>query len=201
MPYTGDAENAMLTAWAKKEVPTGWQPAFVGLGKQAAAVTGWTTATTVLTKAAHGYAEKDLVELKAATVSSSELVVGRLYYVKVVSAEKIELFDIYAATGTAITVAGATAVELCKIEEATGATYARVAAAWNAAANRLTKSAAAYEVKADTGQVVDYIMYFTAGTAGTAGQVTSLSKVTKETFAAAGIYKVEEGTHDLKAAA
>jgi len=200
MPYTGDFENAALTAMVKKEAPSGWQPSFVGLAKQAAAVT-FTAATTVLTKAAHGYAEKDLVELKAATVGASELVVGRLYYVKVVSTEKIELFDVYALTGTAVTVEGATAVELTKIEEATGATYARVASAWAAAANRRSKSSAAYEVKADAGQVVDYVVYFTAGTAGTAGQVACLSKVTKETFASAGVFKVEEGVLDLRAAA
>lgn len=202
MPYTGDTENAMLTAIVKKEAPTGWQPSFVGIASGGAPVS-FTAATTVLTKAAHGFASKDLVELRAATVGASALVVGRLYYVKEVSAEKLELFDIYALTGTAITVEGASAVELVKIIEATGGApaYARVASAWNAAAERLSKSSAEYEINAASGQAVEYVLYFTGGTAGTAGQVVAAAKVTKETFGAQGIYKVKEGTLDLKAAA
>jgi hypothetical protein len=199
MPYTGDAENAMLTAFVKKEVPT-IQPSFVGAFKAAAAVS-FTAATTVLTKAAHGYSSKDLVELKAATIGASALVVGRMYYVKETATSTIELFDIYALTGTAITVEGATGVELVKLEEATGGApaYARVASTWNAAAERKTKSAAEYEVNMAAAQVVDYVAYFSA--ASGAGTTLAVAKITKETFAAQGILKVKEGALDLAAAA
>jgi hypothetical protein len=199
MPYTGEFENAALTAMLKSEKPTP-QPVAVGLAKGATAVS-FTAATIVLTKAGHGYTSKDVVELKAATVGASALVVGRIYYAKVIGANEIELFDIYALTGTAITVEGATGVELVKIEEDAGATYVRVAVTWNAAAERKAKSAAEYSIKTDAGRVVDYILYFTTTESNKAGQLLAVAKVTKETFGAAGEYKVKEGVLDLAAAA
>jgi hypothetical protein len=199
MPYTGDAENAMLTAFAKKEAPT-VSPTFVGAFKALTAITGWTGATTILTHAAHGLVDKDLVVLNSFT-GGTGLVAKRWYYAKKVGVNEIELYDVYALTGTAVSMVSVTEASISKLEEATGGSpaYARVACVYAAAANRKTVDATEHEVNMAAGQVVDFVGYFSAVSG--AGTTLAGAEVTKETFASQGILKVKEGLLDLAAAA
>lgn len=199
MPYTGEFENAALTAMAKKEAPT-LQPTHVGAFKAATAVTSWTGSGNIFTHTAHGFVDKDLLVLNSFT-GGTALVAKRLYYAKKVGVNEIELFDIYALTGTAVSAASVTEASFSKLEEATGGSpaYARVAVTWNAAAERKTKSVAEYEVNMAAAQVVDFVGYFSA--ASGAGTTLATAEITKETFSSQGVLKVKEGVLDLTAAA
>jgi hypothetical protein len=199
MPYTGEFENAALTAMAKKEAPS-VGVTHVGAGKYATAITTWTGAGNILTHTAHGLVDKDFVVLNSFT-GGTALVAKRLYYVKKVGVNEIELFNVYALTGTAVSAASVTEASISKIEEATGGSpaYARIAVTFAAGADRKTIDSTEREVNMAAGQVVDCNMYFSAVSG--AGTTLATADITKETFAAQGILKVKEGVLDLVAAA
>jgi hypothetical protein len=199
MPYLGDAEHSMLGALTLS---------FLGVAELGAAVTSWTSTGTVLTSgAAHGFVNKDLVMCNSVTGGAegggnNGLIANRVYWVKENSSTKIELFPIYALTGSAESFNTAvTEASFSKIIEASGGTYARVAVTMETAANRKRKSKAAEEpeIKVKAGQVVDFVLFCSAATE--AKTIQAVAKVTKETFAGEGIYKVKEATADQTAAA
>jgi hypothetical protein len=193
MPYTGEAKNAMLAALATGSPKAGW----VGLFVAEPALTGWTGTGSILTRAGHGLVDKDLVVLNTVT-GGAGLVAERLYYVHKVSTSEIELFAVYALTAPAEAfTTNVTEASISKLVEASGGSpaYKRVAAAFGAAAKGVVEDKTERELNCASGQAVDYIGYFSAETG--AGTCLSVAKVTHESFASQGLYKVREGSLDL----
>lgn len=205
--YSTAARDLMLNALkgTNPSVPI----THAGLATAGAGISGVTgvAATDVLTKAASGLANGDLVLLTALT-GGAGLVAGdagnanelaRPYFVIGFSGSTFQLSLTSGGSAVDFTT-DITVLTIIKLTELSGGSpaYARKAIAYAASSGGLmddSTNGAVFDVAAAA--VVDYVTYHSASSAGT---LMALDKVTQETFGAQGTYTLTDSKLDLLAA-
>lgn len=199
MPVTGEFRNAALNAMTAGTKPS-LLTEYLSLGENSgAATTGWKSiSTTELEKTAHGYNTGDLVVLSAITGGGSEggsagLKEERPYIVEKISANVVKLSQ--TATISAEVFASVSAATAQKIVEI--AVTARIKTTLATAAKGVAEDGTARVISVPA-CTVNWILYMNALTETIAkGALHGISKVTAETFAAAGKYEVTSSKLDL----
>lgn len=197
MPYTISGRNLMLDALrgTNPAAPITHLGLFTdGAGKS---VTG-VASTDVLTSAAHGYSNGDLVFLSALT-GGTGLVSGRPYFVVASATNTFQLALTVGGTAVDFTTDLTVGTVTRSVELSGGSpAYARGAIAFAAAAGGLIDdSTNGVTMNVPAATTVNRVGCFSASTAGT---LQEISPVTAEVFAGQGTYTVTDAKLDLLAA-
>lgn len=201
MPLTAAAKAIALDAVVKGVTPPS-SITHIGLFKWSEAAKALTTpfgvaSTDIITVAAHGYANGDLLILVSAT-GGAGLVVNDPYYVIGVTTNTFQLSKTSGGTAVDFTT-DFTAGSVRRLIELTGGApaYARKAIAWASASAALEQiddstNGIAFDIPAAA--TVDYEAGFSAITAGT---LLALDPGTGDSYAAQGVYNVTDAKVNL----
>lgn len=198
MPVTGEFRNAALNAMTAGTKPS-LLTEYVSVGENSGAAVSFVSITTTeLEKTAHGLNTGDLIVFTALTGGgtsggSNGIQLERPYYVEKVSANVIKISQ--TSTISAEVFATVTASTVQKIVEI--AVTARIKTTLAAAAKGVAEDATPRLIGVPA-CTVNWILYLNALTETIAkGALHGISKVTAETFAAAGKYEVTSSKLDL----
>lgn len=198
MPVTGEFRNAALNAMTAGTKPS-LLTEYLSLGENSGAAVSFVSITTTeLEKTAHGLNTGDLIVFTAVTGGgtsggSAGIQLERPYYVEKVSANVIKISQ--TSTISAEVFATVTASTVQKITEI--AVTARIKTTLGAAAKGVAEDGTARVISVPA-CTVNWILYMNALTETIAkGALHGISKVTAETFAAAGKYEVTSSKLDL----
>jgi hypothetical protein len=167
----------------------------VGLGTKGANKSITSVASTdVFTSTAHGLSVNDVVVLSGLT-GGTGLVAGRIYFVATVPDANTFTLSTTVGGSSVDHTSNVTAGTLNKITEISGGSYARVAIAFNNAADgSMDDSTNGAVVNVPAAGVVDYVLFFSASTSGT---LLAVDDVTQEVYGSAGTYTVTDADLDL----
>lgn len=198
MPVTGEFRNAALNAMTAGTKPS-LLTEYLSLGENSGAAVSFVSITTTeLEKASHGLNTGDLIVFTAVTGGgtsggSAGIQLERPYYVEKVSANVIKISQ--TSTISAEVFATVTASTVQKITEI--AVTARIKTTLGAASKGVSEDGTARVISVPA-CTVNWILYMNALTETIAkGALHGISKVTAETFAAAGKYEVTSSKLDL----
>lgn len=198
MPVTGEFRNAALNAMTAGTKPS-LLTEYLSLGENSGAAVSFVSITTTeLEKTAHGLNTGDLIVFTAVTGGgtsggSAGIQLERPYYVEKVSANVIKISQ--TSTISAEVFATVTASTVQKITEI--AVTARIKTTLATAAKGVAEDGTARVISVPA-CTVNWILYMNALTETIAkGALHGISKVTAETFAAAGKYEVTSSKLDL----